>query len=125
VGRALVLSFIAIVLNVVAAQIKVSTPWLLTLLVLALIGSIVMEASKVDKESKRARINIEPPASWLQLLVWALVSALIGVVVSFIALLLPYPHTQTSIFLFGGLGGSAVEWYWYDVLSAAAISALP
>ena len=124
VGRALILSFIAIILNVVAAQIKVSTPWLLTLLVLALMGSIVMEASKVDKESKRASFNIEPPASWLQLSVWALLSTLFGVVVSFIALLIPLPHTQHAFPLIGGLSGRAVEWYWYDVLSAAAISAL-
>jgi len=95
---------------------------MLTLLALALIGSIVMEAGEVDKESKQAGFKIEPPASWLQLIVWALVYALIGVVVSFIALLLPLPHTQFSIFLFGGLRDWAVYWYWYDVLSAAVIS---
>jgi hypothetical protein len=81
-----------------------------------------MEASKVDRKSKRASFHIEPPASWLQLLVWAFLSTIIGVVVSLIALLLPYPHTQTTFFLPGGLSRTSIYWYWYDIFSAAAIS---
>jgi len=89
VGRTLILAFVAVALNVVAAKIKVSTFWVLVLLLLALVGSLVMESSAMGEKDKQSSFRNEPSTDWLRLIIWALLSVLIGVVVSAIALLPP------------------------------------
>jgi hypothetical protein len=84
----------------------------------------MMEASKVDKQSKRVSLKIGSPTGWRELIVWALVSASIGVAIAFTALLLPFPQRLFSFPLPGGLEGRGGEWYWYEVFSLAAICVL-
>jgi hypothetical protein len=118
-------SFIGIVLNVVAAQIRVSFYLVVFLLLLALIISIIMEGvGKMGGGIKQVSLNIEQPAGWRQLIVLALVYTLIGVIISFLALLIPLPHGLIEHPLFGGLGDFYVDWYWYDAVAIAAISTL-
>lgn len=124
VGRTLILAFVAVALNVVAAKIKVSTFWVLVLLLLALVGSLVMESSAMGEKDKQSSFRNEPSTDWLRLIIWALLSVLIGVVVSAIALLPPKDPVIT--FSMGGnlFGYSYVDWYWYNIFSVAVTSGL-
>ena len=125
--RALVLSFIGIVLNVVAAAVHVSILWMFILLALAFIGTVALEASqmrasKVHKESNRLSFKIEPSDSWLELILLALLYTLIGVGVSVIVLMLPLQHDAVLVGLFGGLAHVQFYWYVYHFISVAVIS---
>ena len=123
-GRVIVLSFVAVVLNIVAASIKVSTPWVIVLLVLALVASLVMEYGTAGKRSESVNPGNDIPATnWTRLIVWALVSTVIGMIISAISLLVP--HGLTLRFFAGGIFGHIqVGWHLYDVLSVIFISLL-
>ena len=108
-----ILCVVAVLLNVVATAFRVTGPWILAAFVLALIGSLIAETELVQSMDP---IRIRGPERPLHLILWALLSAMIGAAIAGAVLLLPFDDWSWDYRIGGIFGYQGVSWYWYDIV---------
>jgi hypothetical protein len=107
-------------LNIVATWFTATGPWILVAFILALVGSLIVETEQVE-HMDTVRIRGPKPERPLHLILWALLSAIIGAMIAGAIILLPLGDWSFDFYVGGIFGYQGVSWFWYDIAITLAL----